>query len=180
MKMGYLIKQAIKPSNGSVIIGVKNADKGGFFVGEGEDVHEAMKKFLKKNNLNFTNSFEETEAPEDSGYWIAKFNLFKNKIPANYKIIDTLGEGQVLRKLTIYIETTLNRDGDLTESYGKKLEVGIDYNYEVVNGDIVITLLKETDKTLSIAVAVDADEDFYRYKNYAELQNDKSEKNRLC
>ncbi|MFQ7914068.1 MAG: Spy0128 family protein [Enterococcus avium] len=154
---------------------LKNADKGGFFVGEGEDVHEAMKKFLKKNNLNFTNIFEETEAPEDSVYWIAKFNLFKNKIPANYKIIDTLGEGQVLRKLTIY-ETTLNRDGDLTESYGKKLEVGIDYNYEVVNGDIVITLLKETDKTLSIAVAVDADEDFYRYKNYAELQNDKSEK----
>ena len=154
---------------------LKNADKGGFFVGEGEDVHEAMKEFLKKNNLNFTNIFEETEAPEDSVYWIAKFNLFKNKIPANYKIIDTLGEGQVLRKLTIY-ETTLNRDGDLTESYGKKLEVGIDYNYEVVNGDIVITLLKETDKTLSIAVAVDADEDFYRYKNYAELQNDKSEK----
>ena len=154
---------------------LKNADKGGFFVGEGEDVHEAMKKFLKKNNLNFTNIFEETEAPEDSVYWIAKFNLFKNKIPANYKIIDTLGEGQDLRKLTIY-ETTLNRDGDLTESYGKKLEVGIDYNYEVVNGDIVITLLKETDKTLSVAVAVDADEDFYRYKNYAELQNDKSEK----
>ncbi|MGM0165545.1 hypothetical protein IGI39_000487 [Enterococcus sp. AZ135] len=154
---------------------LKNADKGGFFVEEGEDVHEAMKKFLKKNSLNFTNIFEEAEAPEDSVYWIAKFNLFKDKIPANYKIIDTLGEGQVLRKLTIY-ETTLNRDGDLTESYGRKLEAEVDYKYEVVNGDIVITLLKETDKTLSVAVAVDADEDFYRYKNYAELQNEKGEK----
>lgn len=149
---------------------LKNADKGGFFVKKGENVHEAMKKFLKKNNLSFNNIFEEAVAPEDSVYWIAKFNLFKNKIPKKYKIIDTLGEGQVLRKLAIY-ETTLNRDGDLTEKYERKLELGEDYEFEEINGDIVITLLKETDKTLSVAVAVDTDEDSYKYKNYAELQN---------
>ena len=154
---------------------LKNADKGGFFVEKGEDVHAAMKKFLNKNNLNFTNIFEEATAPEDSVYWIAKFNLFKDKIPENYKIIDTLGEGQDLRDLAIY-ETTLSRDGDFTESYGKKLEQGSDYDYELVNGDIVITLLKETDKTLSVAVAVDADEDIYRYRNYAEMQNENNEK----
>ena len=148
---------------------LNNASKGGFFVAEGESVAAGLKQYIGWNPS--ATPFTEATAPKDSVYWLATFNFYKETIEKNATIIENLGEGQTLRELTI-CETVLLHNGRQITNFKDKLEEGKDYKYEVTDsGEIVITFLKETNKTFSVALAVDASEDVFKYKNYAELRD---------
>ena len=149
---------------------LNNASKGGFFVAEGESVAAGLNQYIGWNPS--ATPFTEATAPKDSVYWLATFNFYKETIEKNATIIEKLGEGQTLRELTI-CETELLHNGRQITNFKDKLEEGKDYKYEVTDsGEIVITFLKETNKTFSVALAVDASEDVFKYKNYAELRDD--------
>ena len=148
---------------------LNNASKGGFFVAEGESVAAGLKQYIGWNPS--ATPFTEATAPKDSVYWLATFNFYKETIEKNATIIEKLGEGQTLRELTI-CETELLHNGRQITNFKDKLEEEKDYKYEVTaSGEIVITFLKETTKTFSVALAVDASEDVFKYKNYAELRD---------
>ncbi|MEQ7209758.1 FctA domain-containing protein [Enterococcus avium] len=151
------------------IQGLNNASKGGFFVAKGESVPAGLKKYIGWDPTH--NPFSEAEAPKDSVYWLATFNYYKEILEENSMFIEKLGEGQTLRDLTI-CETVLIHNGRGIAAFKDKLEEGKDYKYEVnATGEIVITFLKETNKTFSVALAVDASEEIFKYKNYAELHD---------
>ena len=146
---------------------LNNASKGGFFVAKGESVPAGLKKYIGWDPTH--NPFSEAEAPKDSVYWLATFNYYKEILEENSMVVEKLGEGQTLRDLTI-CETVLIHNGRGIAAFKDKLEEGKDYKYEVkATGEIVITFLKETNKTFSVALAVDASEEIFKYKNYAEL-----------
>ena len=148
---------------------LNNASKGGFFVAKGESVPAGLKKYIGWDPTH--NPFSEAEAPKDSVYWLATFNYYKEILEENSMVIEKLGEGQTLRDLTI-CETVLIHNGRGIAAFKDKLEEGKDYKYEVnATGEIVITFLKETNKTFSVALAVDASEEIFKYKNYAELHD---------
>ena len=148
---------------------LNNASKGGFFVAEGESVAAGLNQYIGWNPS--ATPFTETTAPKDSVYWLATFNFYKETIEKNATIIEKLGEGQTLRELTI-CETELLHNGRQITNFKDKLEEEKDYKYELTaSGEIVITFLKETNKTFSVALAVDASEDVFKYKNYAELRD---------
>ena len=149
---------------------LNNASKGGFFVAEGESVAAGLNQYIGWNPS--ATPFTEATAPKDSVYWLATFNFYKETIEKNATIIEKLGEGQTLRELTI-CETELLHNGRQITNFKDKLEEEKDYKYELTaSGEIVITFLKETNKTFSVALAVDASEDVFKYKNYAELRDD--------
>ncbi|MDH6365125.1 pilin isopeptide linkage protein/LPXTG-motif cell wall-anchored protein [Enterococcus sp. PF1-24] len=146
----------------------QNASKGGFFVPKDGSVVAGLRKYLAANTYNV---FGETIAPSDSVYWVATFNRYKETLPANSTILEKLGDGQAIRSLKIF-GTTINGQSGGVANFTSELVLGVNYAYEVAaTGEVIITLLKSTDLTLSIAIAADAAVDTYEYKNYAELRD---------